>query len=175
MKAISINLHKYQVETKKPATCTPNMYTVNNVNTTGRDLTLASVESNTQTSNNNSSNCKTKNDNSNDVNGHGRQKTNNRKSGSLFVVIMTKLTCVMIFALCSTLISIISVVVNVLSGYLFYTTIVAMLFGGLDIAINALCLILHWGFANSLYKKLCYWCHLRLLAKYQISIDDCNI
>ena len=82
-----------------------------------------------------------------------------------FVSIMAQLSCLITACIVSTLISIIGIVFTAFNSS-FYFAAVSILIGSLDVAINALCMILHWQFAHSCYRKLCGHCHKNLTTMY---------
>ena len=100
---------------------------------------------------------------------------NNKKKFSKdqlkLIATMAKLTCLMSTALMTSLISIILIVCTAISPDLFYIGIASMFSSSIDVIVNALCLLLHWPFAESIYQKLCKPCHYLMIRKCTSNVE----
>ena len=86
-----------------------------------------------------------------------------------FVAMMAQLSCLIIICMISTFISIAGIIRSATSDHSFYFAIISCLISSFDVAINALCMVLHWSFARPYYKAWCNSCHKFLITIYSQS------
>ena len=104
----------------------------------------------------NNHNHNIENNNNNDANRQINEKQIIRKQFG-FVTLLAKLFTLVATCLCFTIISIMLVILDVRIGA-HYATVISIFGGSIDIMINSICLVLHWPFAQKLYKKICVKC-----------------
>ena len=105
---------------------------------------------------NNNNNNNIENNNNNDANRQINEKQIIRKQFE-FVTLLAKLFTLVATCLCFTIITIILLILDV-KTQTHYSTAIAIFSGSIDIMVNSICLLLHWPFAQKLYKKICMKC-----------------
>ena len=85
--------------------------------------------------------------------------------------IMSKLTCLVLFTLIFTIISIILVIYNIISAK-YFASILSITGTSIDITVNAICLMLLLPFANKYYFIFCNFCNDFLIKKFEINIEN---
>ena len=95
------------------------------------------------------------------------QKTNLR-----FTKIIAKLSCLVLCSMMTTLLSIALIINSSIHDNMAMAGLISLIASSLDIAVNSICLVLYWPYADRWYQRICKVCDRYMMNRCTRKVND---